>query len=80
MREAYKLSIITLIRTPTKRFLKILLELSHYGSCSRICILFFLSSSYGIKTEDQTNLGKVYTHFQAKTAKKSTPFLSKERA
>ena len=23
---------------------------------------------------DQTNLGKVYTHFQAKTAKKPTPF------
>ena len=23
---------------------------------------------------DQTNLGKVYTHFQAKTAKKTTPF------
>ena len=23
---------------------------------------------------DQTNLSKVYTHFQAKTAKKTTPF------
>ena len=72
---------ITWIRTPTKRFLKILVELAYYFLFMinlelkrqiRSSILVFPRKPY--PNSDQTKLGKVYTRFQTPDGAKTRPF------